>query len=224
MDTTRPLLRGSLALLTVRHRIAGRRSAIALAAVALGAVLAVRDAGAFCSTQIWAGACPAGFLGHEDITSQGLAFLNEGAIDEINDEHAFIDATTAHIGVDHFDNCRLQESAGAINDLYNAPKDIGDAGGVIAEFDPADPSPLDAADEFGDALHIAQDFYSHSNWVDIGRTDLYDAGTGDWTIFDEWTVVRPGVVAVSEDLPNGWSATKQNFTPRSYRVRNRRTL
>ena len=65
------------------------------------------------------------FLGHEAITSQGLSFLNEGALDEINDEHAVprrdarssstaITSTTA--------GCRSPPRQ--INDQYNAPKDV----------------------------------------------------------------------------------------------------
>ena len=83
-----------------------------------------------------------------------------------------------------------------------------------AEFDPADPSPLDAADEFGQLLHIAQDFYSHSNWVELGRTDLFEGGTGDWSVADDWKVLRDDIVVVSEDLPAGWTAANgANFVP-----------
>jgi hypothetical protein len=53
---------------------------------------------------------------------------------------------------------------------------------------------------------LVQDFYSHSNWIELGRTDLYEPGTGDWSIYPEWTEVRPGIVSISEDLPNGWTS------------------
>jgi hypothetical protein len=189
-----------------------RGAAFALVAFALASPTGVRDASAFC---IAGGTkpCPDGTVGgHEAITSQGLSFLNEGALDEINDEHEHVDVTYVLEDSDHFDNCRLQESAAKINNQYNAGKDFAGAGGIVAEFDPADPSPLDAADEFGQALHTVQDFYSHSNWVELGRTDLYESGTGDWSIYPEWSEVRPGIVAISEDLPAGWQAFENNLT------------
>jgi Bacterial TSP3 repeat len=191
-----------------------RGAAFALVAFALATPMGVRDAKAFC---IDGGVkpCPDGTGGHEAITSQALSFVNQGVLDEMNDDQSFIDEWTQLGASWHFDNCRLQESAERINNQYNAPMDPLGAGGVIAEFDPADPNPLDAADEFGQALHVIQDFYSHSNWIELGRTDLYEPGTGDWDVYDEWTEVRPGIVAISEDLPNGWSAqsSPQNFTP-----------
>jgi Bacterial TSP3 repeat len=189
-----------------------RGAAFALVAFALATPMGVRDAKAFC---IAGGTkpCPDGTGGHEAIASQALSFLNEGALAEMNDEQKFLDESSVLADSDHFDNCRLQESAQQINDQYNLPKDaFGGGGGIVAEFDPADPSPLDAADEFGQALHIVQDFYSHSNWVELGRTDLYEPGTGDWSIYPEWSEVRPGILAISEDLPAGWSAMEDNLS------------
>jgi hypothetical protein len=216
MNTLRTWKLGTLVRINRDHSRAARSlvrrgAAYALVAFALATPMGVRDAKAFCK----GGGCPAGTGGHEAITSQGLSFLNESVLDEINDEHGFIDDTTQLTPSWHFDSCQLQESAERINNQYNAPMDPIDAGGVMAEFDPADPNPFDAADEFGQALHIVQDFYSHSNWVDLGRTDLYESGISDWEVYDEWSEIRPGIVAVSEHLPDGWSAqpSPQNFTP-----------
>jgi thrombospondin type 3 repeat protein len=194
---------------------AGWRSLSLLLGLALGSGIGLaRDAGAFCSTEVITNSCPGNTVGHEAITSQALDFLNVGTIDEINDEHSFVDETTISKAPDHFDNCRIQEAADIeINGNYNAPKDFAGAGGVIAEFDPADPSPLDAADEFGQLLHTAQDFYSHSNWIELGRTDLYADGVGDWPVPAEWEIYRDDIVIVSEHLPSGWSASPNGFTP-----------
>ena len=173
-----------------------------------------RDAGAFCSTDVVLAACPGNTVGHEAITSEALDFLNQGAMGEMNDEHKFVDESTVSKAPDHFDNCRIQEAADIeINGNYNAPKDPQGAGGVIAEFDPADPSPLDAADEFGQLLHVAQDFYSHSNWIELGRTDLFADGLGDWPVPADWAIFRDDIVIVSEHLPAGWSASPNGSTP-----------
>jgi hypothetical protein len=115
---------------------------------------------------------------------------------------------------DQFDNCRFRETADDnINEQYFDDKVLG-AGGVLAELDPSDPEPLDAADEFGQLLHAAQDFYSHSNWVELGRTDLYDAGLGGWREPGDWSTIVDDVVAgAGESLPSGWSATAGGHVP-----------
>ena len=177
-----------------------------MAAAAIGAT-ANDEAHAFCSTEVILNACDDGDGGHEQMTIDALSFLNDGALDESVDEHQFVDTSSVHAASNHFDNCRFQESADEINAQYHDPSVAG-AGGVLAEFNPADPSPLDAADEFGQLLHIAQDFYSHSNWIELGRTDLFEPGTGNWSVADDWKVLRDDIVVVSEHLPAGWTAAE----------------
>jgi hypothetical protein len=42
-----------------------------------------------------------------------------------------------------------------------------DTQGVVGLLNPSDPRPIDASGVFGYLLHPTQDFYSHSNWVEI---------------------------------------------------------
>src|SRR5262245_14741846 len=63
-----------------------RGAAFVLVAFALATPIGARDAKAFCK----GGGCPPGTGGHEAITSQGLSFVNQSVLDEINDEHDFI--------------------------------------------------------------------------------------------------------------------------------------
>jgi hypothetical protein len=185
------------------NRLAKAATAAAVLAAAATAGATTDDARAFCSTEVNINACPDGTDGHEAMSDQALGFLNDGARLEINEQHYWMDTWTLTAGVNHFDNCRFQESVAEINEQYTAPMDWG-AGGVLAEFDPNDPSPLDAAGEFGQMLHIAQDFYSHSNWIELGRDDLFDAGTGGWTVADDWQLLRDDIVVTSKNLPAGW--------------------
>ena len=177
-------------------------------------VVGPTPAEAFCSSEVIINACSNDADGHEAINANGLGFLNEGVLNEANDEHAFVDTTQLADATAHFDNCRFRETADAtINEQYFAPSVLG-AGGVLAEFDPSDPEPLDAADEFGQMLHAAQDFYSHSNWVELGRTDLYDAGIGAWREPGDFSALLDDiVVAEGESLPSGWSATASGHVP-----------
>jgi hypothetical protein len=142
---------------------------------------------------------------HENMTTEALSFLRPSILADIVDEHVYQDEVNVLSDV-HFDNCSFQGNASYITDQYFDPRVLG-AGGVVAELDPGDPSPFDATDEFGQLLHTAQDFYSHSNWVEAGRRDLVNGDLGLWG-FMPWSVLRDNImVAQGEDLPDGWSAT-----------------
>ena len=144
---------------------------------------------------------------HGNIIDNGLDFLNPGARGEMRDEQKFLDESTVLSYKIHFDACNFSNAIEVINEHY-FDGSFGGAGGVIAEFDPTDPSPFDAADEFGQLLHTLQDFYSHSNWVEIGRTDLLDGGTGEWSALVPWSLVRGDVIVMEgETLPAGFTAS-----------------
>lgn len=178
--------------------------ALIVASAGEGAAFCVEDLGA---SSIVAHECPDGTAGHESITLDGLSFLWDGVLDELVEEHAHIDFIHNFDSEWHFDSCRFHQSTDNINEQYDDE--------VLDEFDPADPVPFDAADEFGQILHIAQDFYSHSNWIEMGRTDLFEGGVGLWSVPSSWSEVRPGIVlAQGESLPAGWSAELSGFIPK----------
>jgi hypothetical protein len=188
---------------TKRWRARGVAAALGISA--FGGAFAVwqQPAAAFCSSRILINPCEHDEDSHEQMNVDGLGFLNPGALGEMHDEHEFMDWTGQSAADKHFDNCRFGGSIAEINERWDG--DYAEAG-VIEEFDPADPSPLDAADEFGQILHVAQDFYSHSNWVELGRTDLFESGLDRWQGPSAWGVVRDDIVVVGEDLPAGWTA------------------
>ena len=161
------------------------------------------------------GVRPAFSIGiHESIIDSGLGFLNPGARSEMKDEQSFLDGTAVLSHKIHFDACHFSDAVEVINEHYLDDEVLG-AGGVLAEFNPASPSPFDAADEFGQLLHTVQDFYSHSNWVEMGRTDLLDGGTAPWSPLAPWSFIRSDVVVMQgETLPEGFTASPgSGFVP-----------
>ena len=58
----------------------------------------------------------------------------------------------------HFDSCRFPESTERIRSLYTA---------AIGGLDPATPDLILATLSFGRLLHPVQDFYAHSNYVEL---------------------------------------------------------
>ena len=71
------------------------------------------------------------------------------------------------------------------------------------------------------ALHAVQDFYAHSNWVEMTRAsylynqqivdnlELFDSSLGPWLeISNDWTLVRPNVITSQTKLPIDWTWSK----------------
>ena len=115
---------------------------------------------------------------HEEITAEGLKFLNAAIIDELKIINVDYDVVHVFESEAHFDNCKFLESSNNINSLYNQA--------VTALTTNPQPTPADfsmAAEAFGQLLHTVQDFYSHTNWVELqwagqAPSSLIDAGQG----------------------------------------------
>jgi len=138
---------------------------------------------------------------HQDITTKALGFLNPIVLNHINDQHSYQDTVHAFDSAHHFDNCRLKEGTEYINELYT------EANGVLDNFNPTNANPFKSTDGFGQLIHTSEDFYAHSNWVEIGRTDLIDNGLKLRKPLQPWSTLRDNVmIAQGKDLPNGWSA------------------
>lgn len=141
------------------------------------------------------------FGDHEALTAGALSFLKDDVIEEINDENTDQDFLGQFNQGFHFDGNHFSAGAGFINGWLN------DAIGV------ANPEAFDSeelAGFFGRILHSIQDFYSHTNWVDMGRSDLFETGTGLWNVLVPYSTVN-GVVMVEGPLPSGVTATRDVF-------------
>ena len=131
---------------------------------------------AFCNEQ-------SGSTCHEDITREAFNFLRPWPRGELvrhvrdPDDLSFIDDRSAY----HFDDCNFDGGTAAINARYMGPSALfGVLSGLspsrrevgIGGFDRVVDYPLisPAMQSWARALHAAQDFYSHSNWVEMGLT------------------------------------------------------
>jgi hypothetical protein len=116
---------------------------------------------------------------HEDATSVLRPFLRGGVYADIVEEHEDWADAGARTDVPwiHADDCAFGETARQIN-AFQAR--------AVATLTPgAQLDPWVASDQLGRSLHPIQDFYSHSNWVELGfpvaqtarASDLVDFGT-----------------------------------------------
>ncbi|MYM35224.1 hypothetical protein GTP38_12870 [Duganella sp. FT94W] len=117
-----------------------------------------------------------GSLTHQDITQRGIEELDkryfavpklsasmQKALDQIIEANAKVDEDQTS-SAKHFDG---ENAAGAQLRLATLKQNILDA----LRSDPI--NVIGARDNLGSALHTIQDFYSHSNWVELGNSGAH---------------------------------------------------
>ena len=158
-------------------------TAILLAGVA-APVTAPEPAAAFCETP--------GGEGREDdelchgriVRAAVLPFLRHSVAHELDeyilvpDTNSFPDFYQAQSDL-HFDSCNFDGGADTINDNYydNIPVRL-----TLPSPFYGRPGLFPAMRAWGFVLHAAQDFYAHSNWVEMAVSDVPDVADGDSTL------------------------------------------
>ena len=121
-------------------------------------------------------------------------------------------------GQRHFESCRFvpeHNEPGSIDYIQKTYRD------AISHLNPADPDPFHAADNFGKLLHTVQDFYSHTNWINllnltapnpVSAADLFDTSLGEWPLIDWLGPVQDDIILGQippDGLPAGWSVDQE---------------
>jgi hypothetical protein len=127
---------------------------------------------------------------HQRMTAEALAFIKGSILPDINDEHEFQEIFGFLDPDEHFDSCSFSGAAAEINANYRD---------ALNQADPANFDSGDLADQFGQVLHAIQDFYSHSNWVELGQTTLIDRGTGLWSPLTSYSLHNGVLLVQGED-------------------------
>jgi len=130
---------------------------------------------------------------HRAITQNAFWFLRPYVTEKITEGNLAIDYPTIDIAGEHFDACSWDDAAENIQNRYHR----------------LDPQNFHySLSEFGAILHGVQDFYAHSNWLELGLGGrLLVPDSGDWPDLVKWTNVSPypdnSVFLAQEDEP--WS-------------------
>jgi hypothetical protein len=144
---------------------------------------------------------------HEDITRAGLSFLRPEILTALTLANASTDVQFALVNANHFDDCNF--SGGSLV-VSSSEAD------AVSNLNPALPPESEALAilSFGHALHAAQDFYAHSNWVELGGSALVD---GSLTAFPTLTgyssVPSSGFVVIQGPPPKKASLKREADEP-----------
>jgi hypothetical protein len=137
---------------------------------------------------------------HQDITREGLGFLRSDLIYLLKNAHRDVDENFGdQINPSfHFDDCEFRGSTQNINNIYNY---------LMQVLDPNNPASsteelYSFGQSFGAILHIVQDFYSHSNWVELGkRSELVEGGFVLWKVLQPFTEHKGIIIVQGETIP-----------------------
>jgi hypothetical protein len=116
---------------------------------------------------------------HEMITAAALPFLKTTVLRQISIQHAVEELVSFFNSAAHFDNCNFYQASSRINQLYQD---------AVRAADPSHFNSAAVARYFGKLLHPVQDFYSHSNWVDLGQTTILEPNLGPWDPLQPYTI------------------------------------
>jgi hypothetical protein len=161
---------------------------------------------------------------HEIITEDGLYFLKQRVRKYIALHNASYDAFNILTTNAHFDDCRFFETSTKIRLDYSTVvqnilsfpnyNDLPEYWSSTTGLPQLAISGATSLSAFAEALHSIQDFYSHTNWVEYGRNDLFANDVSEFPILYPWSS-QNGLMIVEKittslepgpPLPPGWSA------------------
>jgi len=141
---------------------------------------------------------------HEEITRAGLAFLRPEILSALTAANVATDVEFALVNANHFDDCNFSGGSTVVAASEAAAVDALQPG-----LEPA--KQLAAIVNFGRALHAVQDFYAHSNWIELQGSTLLDRSLGAFPLLVPYsTVPSSGFVLIQGAKPKSSSVTRDD--------------
>ncbi|MEP7126111.1 MAG: hypothetical protein ABJE95_34580 [Byssovorax sp.] len=145
---------------------------------------------------------------HEQITSTALAFLSPAVLNAVIAGDVSTDVQFALLNTAHFDDCNFSggsalvaaNQAAAVQALDpSVPPLVGDAQAILA---------------FSRSLHGVQDFYAHTNWVELGSNALVDQSLTAFPALTPYsTIPSSGFVVVQGNKPSHTALSREDDAP-----------
>jgi hypothetical protein len=133
---------------------------------------------------------------HEEITALGLSFLRSEILTAIQAANVATDVEFVLENANHFDDCNFTGGAQVVQTAQAE---------AVAELDPSLASPeadLLAIRAFARSLHALQDFYAHTNWIELGGQVLVDGSLGVFPSLEPYApIATTGFVVIQGGKP-----------------------
>ncbi|XYH92870.1 hypothetical protein ACMHYB_34015 [Sorangium sp. So ce1128] len=145
---------------------------------------------------------------HEEITSTALSFLKPEVIKALTIGNVSTDIKYYFNNAAHFDDCNF--SGGAAFVAAKQAEAVKALGPGIALLD-GDALAMLA---FSRSLHTVQDFYAHSNWVELGGDVLVDQSLTAFPALTPYSAVpSTGFIVVQGEKPRGTAVARDDDAP-----------
>ena len=145
---------------------------------------------------------------HEEITATALAFLRPEIVSALVVANVATDVEFVLVNANHFDDCNFRGGSLVVS---------SNEADAVRSFDPSAISPeaeASAIVAFAHAIHAAQDFYAHTNWVESGGQTLVDSSLGAFPTLEPYTTIpSSGFVVIQGNKPRHASLTRKQHAP-----------
>jgi len=142
---------------------------------------------------------------HEEITRLGLSFLRSDILTALQEANVATDIEFLTVNANHFDDCNFTGGSAVIQNSQAE---------AVAQLNPATATPesdLLVIRAFARSLHAVQDFYAHSNWIELGGEALVDRSLGAFPTLSPYsTVATSGFVIVQGAKPKRAALTRND--------------
>jgi hypothetical protein len=133
---------------------------------------------------------------HEEITATALSFLRPDVLTALQMANVATDAEFFFVNANHFDDCNFTGGAGVVRSSQAE---------AVARLDPKlapGKAELLAIRAFGRSLHAVQDFYAHTNWIELGGEVLLDDSLAAFPRLSPYSVLpSSGFVIIQGNKP-----------------------
>jgi hypothetical protein len=141
---------------------------------------------------------------HEAITKDALSFLRPDLLLTVIAGNVSTDVEFFLVNANHFDDCNFTGGSQVVADQQAA---------AVSDLDPADPTPeadVRAAVAFGHSIHSVQDFYAHTNWVELGGETLVDESLTPFPALTPYSEVpSSGFTVIQGPKPKNTAITRR---------------
>jgi hypothetical protein len=141
---------------------------------------------------------------HEQITATALSFLRTDILSALQAANVATDVEFFLVNANHFDDCNFSGGADVV---------IASQAEAVAQLDPSLPAletDLLAIRAFGRSLHALQDFYAHTNWIELGGEVLVDSSLAAFPTLGPYsTIPSSGFVVIQGRKPKHAALTQE---------------